>query len=165
MLRRLSILLLAALLTGCGGDIIADSAELDRALVPAIDLTRHQEPEPARAAMAELLPAWEEFRERYHGYRPADPDWAAVFAEIDTLIADVADIVEDGDDFAFAAANLVDMRMMLAELRGAAGIEYYLDVLAELWEPAATGGDRPPAGECRRCRYRRNGVIVLVSTG
>jgi hypothetical protein len=135
MLKRLVFVVGLAFLAGCGRDIIGDSAELDRALVPAIDFTTGREIEPARAAMDELVAAWEAFRARHHGYRADDPEWSAALAEIDTLVADVAGMVEDGEDLAFAAENLVDMRMMLAELRQAAGVEYIPDYLGELWEP------------------------------
>lgn len=137
MTRRYWPVFLAAvaLLAGCGTDFVRDSAELDRALVPAIDFTFHREPGLARAALAELLPAWAEFAERHRDARPDEPGWAETFAEIDTLVEDVADMVESGEDLVFAAENLVDMRMMLAELRGTAGVNYLPDHLGELWEP------------------------------
>lgn len=137
MIYRLLCLVTALLCAaGCGGrDFIRDSAELDRALVPVIDFTGHGEFEYARMAMAELLPAWQEFSARVREHRPGDGEWSAALAEIDTLLADVAELLEEDGDLDFAAANLVDMRMMLAELREEAGIEYLPDLLGEFWEP------------------------------
>jgi hypothetical protein len=134
-MARFGLAVLLALVAGCGRDLVRDSAELDRALIPAIELAASRDPLPARVAMDELVATWDRFYSRHQGDRPDEPVWRQWLAAIDTLVLDVDEMADSADFLPFVAENLTDMRMMLVELRDSVGLAYYTDALHELDEP------------------------------
>lgn len=132
---RCALASLLALGADCSRDVIRDSAELDRALIPAIELAAARDPLLARTAMDELVVEWQRFLERHRDDRPDEPVWRDWLDAVDTLVMDADELADSTGTLGTVAEYLIDVRMMLVELRDSVGLDYWTDGLHELDEP------------------------------
>ncbi|UCG43311.1 MAG: hypothetical protein JSU73_01455 [candidate division WOR-3 bacterium] len=123
------------LLSGCGEDVVRDSAKLDRHLIPALAFTRQRDHARAMAAVESFEAEWQTFRKSH--YENGDSTWRATFDQVDTMIADAAAVIEAGEYITDAYGSLDDIRMLLFEWREDNDIEYLVDPLHEFQEPLA----------------------------
>ena len=79
-------LVLCLVLLGCGRDIVADSAKLDRHLITALAFTKQRDHARAMAAVERLEGEWEKFRKTHYG--SGDSAWRVVFDEVGETLLD-----------------------------------------------------------------------------
>ena len=113
-------------------NIVADSAALDKAYIPALALTNQNEPEKSKAAMAKLKDAWRVYAATYRAAKPSDRTWRQGFADIDSWLAQADATVTTGTRL---ADTLEYVRVTLMQLRQKNGIDYFLDHQTAFHEP------------------------------
>ena len=116
-------------------NIVADSAALDKAYIPALALTNQNEPEKSKAAMAKLKDAWRVYAATYRAAKPSDRTWRQGFADIDSWLAQADATVTTGTRLADAHDTLEYVRVTLMQLRQKNGIDYFLDHQTAFHEP------------------------------
>ncbi len=132
------ILALALLaLPGCReSEILGDTVELDRKFIPLLVAADAGDSLVARAALAEFLPQWETFRDRYYNHADSDSLWVPDFILLDELVDSAALTIDSGYDMSYAHEDLEDFRMIMFEVRDRNDIDYFVDYLNEFHELA-----------------------------
>jgi len=110
--------------------LLADSAALDRAYIPALMLSNGKDPAKAKAAQEAYEQAWTAFAAKQRNAKPGDAGWAKMFTIVDKANAEAR--------VALAAGKLKDahnaqeeVRHALWHERQALGLQYQPDVLTD----------------------------------
>ena len=110
--------------------LLADSAALDRAYIPALMLSNGKDPAKAKAAQEAYEQAWTAFAAKQRNAKPGDAGWAKMFTIVDKANAEAR--------VALAAGKLKDahnaqeeVRHALWHERQALGLQYQPDMLTD----------------------------------
>ena len=110
--------------------LLADSATLDRAYIPALMLTNGKDPAKARAAHAGYEAAWQRFVANQRSARSGDAEWAQVLAAIDRANAKARAALDAGA-MKDAHDAQEEVRHALWHDRQAAKLRYQPDLLTD----------------------------------
>ncbi len=114
-------------------DATADYVAFDRLYIPALALTKQEQPEPASAAMKRLLAGWSELSAKLTSSHAEDAACKRDMEEVGELIEKASKQVGAGD-FAEAHESLEGVRGLFRELRKRHHIDYDLDLLTDFHE-------------------------------
>jgi hypothetical protein len=111
-------------------ELLDSFAELDRAYVPALALTKMGTAEASDKALGKLKRQWRAFNAKYANAVPNDAGWKKDFASVGEAISEAAEHLANGQQLE-AHESLEAIREILLEARRRNDMDYYLDRLTE----------------------------------
>lgn len=133
MICRMFTLALLALASAAGAAVpplVADSAALDRAYIPALMLSNGKDPARAQAAQETYEKAWAVFAQRQRAAYPGDAGWAKTLAAGDKANAEARAALAAGKLSAAHNAQ-EEVRHALWHQRQAMKVDYQPDALTD----------------------------------
>lgn len=110
--------------------LLADSAALDRAYIPALMLSNGKDPAKAKAAQEAYEQAWTAFAAKQRNAKPGDAGWAKMFTIVDKANAEARAAIAAGK-MGDAHNAQEEVRHALWHERQALGLQYQPDMLTD----------------------------------
>jgi hypothetical protein len=110
--------------------LLADSAALDRAYIPALMLSNGKDPAKAKAAQEAYEQSWTAFAAKQRNAKPGDAGWAKMFTIVDKANAEARAAIAAGK-MSDAHNAQEEVRHALWHERQALGLQYQPDVLTD----------------------------------
>jgi hypothetical protein len=112
-------------------NLVKDTAEFDRAYIPALFLTGQAKMEQSQRAMGFLKEGWAKYKMKYYDLQPKDPKWMQNMDKAEDYIKAADTWVAGGGDLTKAHEELEGVRELLMEARRRNKIDYFPDYLSE----------------------------------